>query len=147
VSQSGQTEVGSQGFVVCQLFHLSALKFSLIKNADMNRPISSSHLSRVYSGGSYDRPIARLRAKPARPLSLQKTGDHSISTPRSLSPPFSSCYPHGCPGGQPQDSAHSTTRYASFKTPSHTSHNRSPCKLARPFWAMQASKFSSRPFL
>ena len=32
-TQSGLGEVGSQGFMVRQLFHLSALNFGLIKNA------------------------------------------------------------------------------------------------------------------
>ena len=31
VSRSGQTEVGSQGFMVRRLFYLSALKLALIK--------------------------------------------------------------------------------------------------------------------
>ena len=67
----------------------------------MDRPDWSSHLSRVYSGESSVRPSA---GKTSPTLSLQKTGDHSISTSRSVSSPFSSCYPHGCPGGDlPQD--------------------------------------------
>ncbi|KAF8494149.1 hypothetical protein F5888DRAFT_1719063, partial [Russula emetica] len=63
MSQSGHTEVGSQGFVV--------------QCTDMDRPILLSHLSRVYSGGSSVCPSAR-QTSPT--LSLQKTGDHSIST-------------------------------------------------------------------
>ena len=48
----------------------------------MDRPIWSSHLSRVYSEGSSVRPSAR-QTSPTQ--SLQKTGDHSISTSRSAS--------------------------------------------------------------
>lgn len=47
---------------------------------DMNRPIFQGHLLSVYSGESSVRPSAR-QASPA--LSLQKFGDHSISTSRS----------------------------------------------------------------
>ena len=113
---------------------------------DPNRPIWSSRLSCVYSGGS-SVPMSAPQTSPT--LSPQKTGDHYTSTSRSVSPPFSSSYPRGCPGGDlPQDSAHSTTRYAPFKTPSHTSHSRSPAsKLARPVRATQVSKCSSSRFL
>ena len=76
--------------------------------ADANRSISSSHLSPVCSGGSTARSSA-FQTSPT--LSLQKTGDHSISTSRSVSP-FSFSYV------QTQDSSHSPTRYAPFKTPS-----------------------------
>ena len=70
---------------------------------DMDRPISSSHLPRVYSEGSSVRPSAR-QTSPT--LSLQKTGDHFTSTSRSVSP-FSSCHPHGYPasGDQPPNSS------------------------------------------
>ena len=54
-----ECQVGSQGFVVCQLFQLFALNLGIDKECtDMNRPISSSHLSRVYSGGSFVPPSA-----------------------------------------------------------------------------------------
>ena len=143
VSQPSLTEVGSQGFVVRQLPHLCA-ELGIEEYTDPNRPIWSSHLLRVYSGGS----SVRMFALQTSPMSRQKTGDHSTSTSRSVSP-FSSCYPHGCPGDDlPQDSAHSTTRYAPFKTPSHTPRNRSPAsKLARLVRARQVSKSASRRFL
>ena len=48
----------------------------------MNRPISSSHLSRAYSAGSSVRSSAH-QTSPT--LSLQRTGDHSTLTSRSVS--------------------------------------------------------------
>ena len=85
VSQSGQTEVGSQGFMVRRLSHLCA-ELGIDKEfTDVNRPISLSHLLRVYSEGSSVRP-STPQASPT--LSLQKTGDHSISTSRSVSHPL-----------------------------------------------------------
>ena len=61
--------------------------------ADANRPISSNHLSPVYSVGSTARSSA-LQISPT--LFLQKTGDHSISISRSVSP-FSLCFLRKCP--------------------------------------------------
>ena len=61
--------------------------------ADANRAISSIHLSPVYSGGS----TARWSVPQTSPtMSLQKTGEHSISISRSVSP-FSFSYLRGCP--------------------------------------------------
>jgi hypothetical protein len=89
VSQSGQIEVGGQGFVVRQLFDLSALNLAIDKEwTDTDRPIWSSHLLRVYSGESSVRPSSR-QTSPT--LSQQKAGDHFISTSRSVSP-FSSAW-------------------------------------------------------
>ena len=98
VFQSGQTRVESQGFVVRQLSHLSALNLRLIKNAplcpDADRPMSSSHLSRVSLQGS----SVRLSGGQTSPtLSPQKTGDHSISMSWSVSPLFSLRRSRGCP--------------------------------------------------
>jgi hypothetical protein len=89
VSQSGQIEVGGQGFVVRQLLDLSALNLAIDKECtDTGRPIWSSHLLRVYLGESSVRP-SLCQTSPT--LSLQKAGDHSISTSRSVSP-FSSAW-------------------------------------------------------
>jgi hypothetical protein len=62
---------------------------------DPNRLIPSTHLSHVYLGGS----SVHMTALQTSPMLPQKTGDRSTSTSRSVSPPFSSCFPHGCPGG------------------------------------------------
>ena len=87
VSQSGQIEVGGQGFVVRQSY-LSALNLGIDKEwTDTDRPITLSHLLRAYSGV---RPSSR-QTSPT--LSLQKVGDHSVSTSRFVSPS------HGCPAG------------------------------------------------
>ena len=90
VSQSGQIQVGSQGFVVRQLFYLSALNLAIDKECtDTYRPITLSHLLRVYSGEISVRPSSH-QTSPT--LSQQKAGDHSISTSRSVTPSFSSAW-------------------------------------------------------
>jgi hypothetical protein len=87
LSQSGQIEVGGQGFVVRQLFDLSALNLAIDKECtDTDRLITSSHLLRVYLGESSVHPSSH---QTTLTLSLQKAGDHSISTSKSVSPFFS----------------------------------------------------------
>jgi hypothetical protein len=136
--QSGQTEVGSQGFVVRQFVNYSislSTEHGTDKECtDMKRPIPLSHLSCVYSGGSSVRPFA---GQTGPTLSLQKTGDHSILTSRSVFPPFSSCYLHRCPSEQPQDSVGlSTARlYTHCLRHSRTHLTTAACKLAGPVWA------------
>ena len=90
VSQSDQIQVGGQGFVVRQLFDLSALNLGIDKECtDTDRPITLSHLLRVYSGESSVRPSWH-QTSPT--LSQQKAGDHSILTSRSVTPSFSSAW-------------------------------------------------------
>jgi hypothetical protein len=78
VSQSGENAVGSQGFVVRQLFHLSALNPALIKNArtwigQFHRATAPARFPGTFPrSGDYhtyirgEVPFAHPRAKPAR---------------------------------------------------------------------------------
>jgi hypothetical protein len=70
VSQSDQTEVRIQGFMVRQSFHLSALNLALINNA--RTWIGQFHqvAYRTYIRGEV--PFAHSRAKPARPCPYRR---------------------------------------------------------------------------
>jgi hypothetical protein len=63
-TQSGQAEVGSQGFMVRQLYHLSSLNFGLIKNA--RTWIDQFHRDNYHTYIRGEVLFARPRAKPAR---------------------------------------------------------------------------------
>jgi hypothetical protein len=80
-SQSGQTDVGSQGVMVGHLFHLSVLILALIKNARTWKGEFGRVAYHVYIRGEV--PFARPRAKPARPCPYRRL---AITPPRHPGP-------------------------------------------------------------
>jgi hypothetical protein len=70
VSQSGQAEEGSQGFMVRQLFHLSALNLALIKNVRTWIGQFRRVTYHAYIRGEI--PFVRPHAKPARPCPYRR---------------------------------------------------------------------------
>ena len=139
-SQSGQTEVGSQSFTVRQLPHPSAKNWASLKNTRIRIGQFRRVTYHAYIQGKvlFACPHAKQARRCHRGLAI---APYRHPGPFLLSPRAN------CTDVQPQDSAHRTTRYAPFKTPSHTSHNHSPCKLPRLVLATQIDKFSSRRFL
>jgi hypothetical protein len=87
--EDGQPEVGKRDYTVRYSFS-TGLDIADIC-MDTNRRVQSSCPSRVYSVDVPIRPYAR---QAIQMLSLSKPGDHSNSTSRSVSPPFSPYHPH-----------------------------------------------------
>ena len=131
VSQSGQTRVESQGFVVRQLFHLPELNLRLIKNARTWIGQRCRVTYHAYICGEV--PFARPEVKRSRHCHHRRLA----ITPSRCPGPYLLFYPCAVrvdvlPVSINFQTVHSLIRYSPFKTPSCGSPSPNLCGTAYP---------------